>query len=503
MRYLVFILFFLSSNLIKAQSEFFHFNNQISAGSATINPAFLPRYGFTISFHTKSQFSPGQIPLRDIFNSNVSANNTLRGILNDSTRDLKNINFDSEIGLLEIGFRSRKSYIHASSRILVGVDLNLDKDLFGLLFLGNGDTQYYNKKTNINLGGTDFRLTAQHRLSYGRRLSNKLYFGVNATVIHGLARFRINEANFDMITDPDSNSIYRVAVNGNMDATSVGFKGSIYKPYSPFEYIMKIPFVNYGISGGFGIIYRPIDFLRLSFSTDNHGTTEWNNFVNVHRLKVNFNFKGIDTIGILPRDPNRSVSQDLKDTIKSWYSIYENDVDQKEVSQLTPRYIFGVEYLGIAKHRLSFIYGTGLGMRSNITAYSFSDHIDFNKYVQCYIGYNYISSPHFDHIWNTGFSMHRWGMQLYAQINNLQGFLNPTSVNQYYAAELGVNINFVQNFDDDGDDIPNHRDLCPETYGTMKYKGCPDYTFKQPHIYDPKTKKIKKIKRIEERDPTD
>ncbi len=495
-----FIYVFLHLTFGWSQTELFHFNNPLSSKAAALNPAFLPRYGLNFSFATSTQFTPGQIQLFDIFRSDLDPAQTLRVLLADSNKDLRDMKFDQELGLLDIGIRSRRSYIHMSSKFIARADLNIDKDLFGLAFFGNGDTQYFKKPVELDFSGTKFQLHMEHRMSYGRQIGSKWYFGLSAKVIHGLARLQLDRAKFDLLTDENDSSIYSLSARGDVNAVSTGFQGSILKPYDPLWYLQRVPFANYGLSYGGGFIYRPFDFLRISFSTENHGTTEWNYFRSEHNISVNMaQFQGLDTIGLLFRQENRSLSQELNDTLDSWYSINEVSNFKREITTIRPRYIFGAEYLGFHRHRLGVVYAQGLGTRSDIDVWSFSEHFDVNKYVQLYLGYSRFVNPRLQNIWNLGFSAQALGMQLYAQLNNVVGILYPGNTSHYYGGQVGFNINIVENIDSDGDDIPDHRDKCKDVYGVPKYKGCPEYTFRQPHLVDPKTKRLKKMKRIEER----
>ncbi len=501
-------MFFWLSSFVYSQSEVFYFNNPLISKAAVVNPAFLPRYGLHIGSHSQTYFSPGQMQINDVFSTKYDAFETVRRWLADSTKDFKNIQLDQEIGLLEIGIRSRRSYIHMSSKIALSADLNLDKDIFGLAFFGNGDTQYYKKRANINFSGTDIRLMSKHRTSYGRQIGSKLYIGASATVIHGLARMNIKQGNFDITTDTNSESIYSVKVKGNIDAASTGFRGSIFNYWDPVTYITALPFVNYGFAVGAGLIYRPYDFLRFSLSTDNHGFTEWNNFASIHQLKVNINdFQGIDSLIPLAPGGRRPLRNELNDTLSSWYNLYENDVYDKDYQVLRPSYLLGVEYLGLPKHRMAFLYGNGLGVRNNVTLISFSEYFDLNQYVQFYGSYSRYFSPNKEHILNLGFSVQGVGLNLYGQLNNVVGILQPALTHHYYSAQLGVGFNFVKNLDKDRDDIPDHRDNCPDVYGVPRYKGCPEHIFRQPHIIDDKVKtkgkRLKKVRRIEEVFPKD
>lgn len=495
-----FVFVIVSGTSLFAQPDLFHFNNPISGKAAALNPAFLPRYGATFAFSTASQFTPGQIQLYDIFRSDLDPAQTLRLLLADSNKDFRNIRLDQEVGLLDIGIRSRRSYIHMSSKFIARTDLNIDKDAFGLLFFGNGDTQYFKKPVELDFSGTKVQLHMEHRMSYGRQIGSKWYFGASAKVIHGLARIQLDRAKFELLTDENDSSIYSIAAKGDVNAVSTGFQGSILKPYDPMWYLRRVPFANYGLAFGGGFVYRPFDFLRISFSTDNHGTTEWNYFRSEHNLSVDIaQFQGLDTIGLLFRQENRSLSTEFSDTLNSWYSFKERSKYMREVTELRPQYILGVEYLGFKRHRLSGVYATGLGTRSDIDLWSISEHFDVSKYLQVYVGYSRFMKPRPQNIWNLGFSAQALGMQLYAQLNNVAGLLQLGRTAHYYGGQIGFNINIVENIDSDGDDIPDHRDKCKDVYGVPKYKGCPEYTFRQPHLIDPKTKRLKKMKRIEDR----
>ena len=482
------------------QIELFEHNNPLLPRSAVSNPAFLPRYGFNLSVNTRSQFTPGGVQIYDIFRKDQTPQESLRSWFSDSSLNFKNIRFDQEVNLLEIGIRSRRSYIHMSSKIVTRVDLNLDKDLFGLAFFGNGDTQYYKKPTEINLSGTQFRVQSEHRMSYGRRIGSKLYLGVSAKVIHGLARLRLDNARFQMLTDTSIESIYSIGVRGDVDATTTGFQRTIFEPYDPFTYLSSIPFANYGLAYGGGLIYRPFDFLRVSFATENQGFTEWNYFGTKHKLKVDIPmFSGLDTIGLITPQPDRSLRQELQDTIDSWYSLDEKYYFRKETNTLRPRYNFSLEYLGFPRHRLTAMVATGMGARSNVDLWAVSEHFDIKDYLQLYVSYARFWNPIPQNVWNVGFSTQVWGLQLYGQLNNLLAYLDFSRESHYYSGQIGVNINFTKNIDSDGDDIPDHRDRCKFTFGTPKYRGCPKHMFRTPHIIDPKTKRLKPIRRVEER----
>ena len=495
------IIFLLSSMLpLKAQVELFHFNNPISNKGAYFNPAFLPRYGLSFSMATGTQFTPGQIQLFDIFRADLNPEQTIRTLLADSNKDFRDIKFDQEIGLLDIGIRSRRSYIHMSSKVIGRADMNVDKDLMGLLYFGNGDTQYYKKPVELDFSGTNFRLQMEHRMSYGRQIGSKLYFGVSAKVIHGLARLQFDKAKFNLLTDESESSIYKLSASGEIAAVSTGFQGSIFKPYDPVSYLYRVPFANYGLAYGGGFMYRPFDFLRISFSTDDHGTTEWNYFRTTHDLKVNIdNFQGLDTIFLLTSGGQRSLENEIADTVNNWYEFKEKGKYKREITPLRPRYILSAEFLGFRRHKLGLVYALGMGTRSDIDLWSITEHFDVNKYIQLYLGYSRFLKPTPQNILNIGFSAQALGMQLNAQLNNVGGILNLGSTSHYYGGQIGIGINIVENIDTDGDDIPDHRDNCKNVYGVPRYKGCPKYIFTQPHIIDPKTKRLKKMKRIEER----
>lgn len=482
------------------QIELFENNNPLLGRSAVTNPAFLPQKGLHISLNTRTHFSPGGAQLFNVFDSKKTAEESIRDWFKDSSLNFKNIELDQELNLLEIGIRSRRSYIHMSSKIVARTDLNLDKDLFGLFFLGNLDSNYYNKTAKVDLSGTQFQLQSEHRMSYGRRIGSKLYIGASAKVIHGLARLKLNNANLDVTTDTSLNSIYALQVNGDIDAISTGFQGSLLNPYDPFSYLFNIPFVNYGLAFGGGLIYRPVDFLRLSVATENQGYTEWNYFGSTHKVKVGIDeFTGFDTIGVLSFQNNRNLGQDLQDTISTWYGIYENDTFYKDNNTLLPRYNLSIEFLGLPQNRIAFIYASGMGSRSNQELWAISDQVTINKYIQLYGSYARILRPKTENVINIGFSSQFMGLQLFGQLNNVSAIINPERSANFYSGQLGIAFNFTQNFDSDGDDIPDHRDNCRNTYGVPRYRGCPKHMFRTPHIIDPKTKRLKPIRRVEER----
>jgi hypothetical protein len=235
-------------------------------------------------------------------------------------------------------------------------------------------------------------------------------------------------------------------------------------------------------------------------ATENQGYTEWNYFNSTHKVKVGIDeFTGFDTIGVLSFQNNRNLGQDLQDSISTWYGIYENDTFYKENNTLLPRYNLSIEFLGIPQNRIAFIYASGMGSRSNQELWAISDQVAINKYIQLYGSYARILRPKTENVINIGFSSQFMGLQLFGQLNNVSAIINPERSANFYSGQLGIAFNFTQNFDSDGDDIPDHRDNCRSTYGAPRYRGCPKHMFRTPHIIDPKTKRLKPIRRVEER----
>jgi len=97
-----------------------------------------------------------------------------------------------------------------------------------------------------------------------------------------------------------------------------------------------------------------------------------------------------------------------------------------------------------------------------------------------------------------GFSIHWRHYQIYALANNVKGLIQ-LDKSQYHSVDVGLNFNFTENHDSDGDDVPDHKDNCKDLYGNARYRGCPDFISSTPFVYDPNYRKLKKLEVYDDR----
>lgn len=498
MRLLCSILLFFSCQSLLGQFEAFQFNNPNLPFSATCNPAFLPQKGFSLGSRAKLFLQLDQYSFYDVFRSDQNADETLNNLLNNPSKDLNNIQINSDITAMEIGIRSRNSYLHLSSSLSVDCKLNIDKNLIGLLFLGNGSEQYFNQNTSLDFSGTSVETKIHNRISYGRRVGSKIYIGINGTLINGLYHLNIDNAKFNILSELDTTSIYKITVGGQYNANSTGFDELLSLPVSPSLFIGAMPYLNYGQSIGAGLIYKPNDKWRFSISTDNHGYQEWNFYRSIHSLtEFQWQFQGIDSIQF--NLIGNSISQQFADSVNHYIKPF-NDESNRIIYNYKPRYLVGAEYLGIPRNKISLLYGTGYGFNGEGKFKSISDWVSITPWLDFFLELNSYSQPlKKENLINTGLNIQTHGMQIFAHIANVEALFSPRVEDYHYFISTGAYINLVQNIDSDSDDIPDHRDECPEIYGTVRYKGCPDHTFSQPYIQDPISGELLRLNRIEDR----
>ncbi|NBV36917.1 MAG: hypothetical protein EBR94_06580, partial [Bacteroidetes bacterium] len=201
-------------NLTIAQSGL-DFNNRHLAQSNDVNPAFLPQYKFTLGFGSGlSAYYPGY-NIKTFYAKGTDAQSTIRNIINDSNVELRT-DFINRNNLLNMGIRGKKSYFSVNTSINTQGSLVLPKDILGMALFGN--QEYFGKRANFDISGTEFMSYVETKYSYGRMIGNKLTVGVSYSRITGLVHANLKSAYAFLETDTNANSIYQLRMGGAFDA---------------------------------------------------------------------------------------------------------------------------------------------------------------------------------------------------------------------------------------------------------------------------------------------
>ena len=390
------------------------------------------------------------------------------------------INQNMKLNLLSFGFyTSQKSFWSFDIYLKENMDINMPKDFFRLAKLGMTNQSNTFDLKNFSVEQTN---TAQFSLGYSREINSKLRVGLNAKLLVGLAKVKVNYTQFDLNL---SNNGYTMNAKGesyimsdflqvekdsvnNYDFSKMSTNTSNIKP------------AGIGAAFDFGFTYKPIKHLTIAASVNDIGFMKWNAAsIKKGVAASNVTFAGFSNINIDSVDIQTQLDQlktDATNLIK-----FKETPSNKDFADKVPYTInASAEYSIFAndKHdiRLGMLYqsynSSAIKTNELIGAVTFKPlswlalsgtydilNKDFNRY-----GFALNVSP-------------RW-INLYIASD----YITPKVNHQYIPIDkFNLNISFGGSFvlgkpkDTDRDGVVNRRDKCPDTPFGVKVdkKGCP------------------------------
>lgn len=202
--------------------------------------------------------------------------------------------FGSAIELFHFGYGFGDHYIHARMAERVQGGVALPRDLFALAIYGNvGDNGFENNTADLSglrIDATHFR---EYAIGYNRKLGHKLSVGLTAKYLYGMETIRTAESSLELQTNP---STYEMRTSGQLRLNTSGLGlGENEEDIrdDAREYVMGLP--NRGFGADLGVVYEPIEKLRLEFSASDFGFISWKRDVaNFGTSNADFVFDGID-----------------------------------------------------------------------------------------------------------------------------------------------------------------------------------------------------------------
>ncbi len=474
-----FIAGFTSTKSIQAQN-FFEYNNRHLPQSHTINPAFLPQYRFSLGlgyFSSGLDLTGGN--MNSFFNSNETALQTVSRLINE---DEKQIGVDNSLqsNLFFAGFRTKKSYFSFNSSMHMEGSIRIPKDLFGLMFLGNG--AYIERDANLDFAGTHFMAYNQNQFSYGRFINNKLSVGANFGVLNGIAHVGLNQARLGISTDTGTSSIYSIGVNGQMQGNASLFGVDFGKLSSDSSYRENLEQMiennvnnfdfgsNRGYNFGLGFMYRPIEKLRISGSVQNLGYIKWKNAAQDFNTPLfSWTFNGLDTNQIDELGGgNDEVLQGIVDSLIDKLSVNSRSVESY-TTNLKPRYILSAEYFITPRTQVQWIGGYGFGVKGDKTMNTLSINQELGEWVDIRGSFTLVDAK--ASRVGLGMSLNLGPFQAFININDILAVTNYGST-QNISGMAGFNLNIGRWKDKDHDMVPDKRDSCRGKFGAISNNGC-------------------------------
>jgi len=459
-------------------SQFFDFNNRHLSQSHLLNPAFMPQYKATLSTG-QTYLSANLIgtTLNGLFGSNETPIQTVTRMIGEDEKQL-GADLFQQSDVFHFGFRSKKSYFSLNSSIISEGSIRLPKDLFGLVFLGNG--AFIDKDADIDFSGNRFRSYLKNTFSYGRFLSNELSVGVNASFINGISDLDFEQAKFGLGTDTGTFSVYSLRLNGaikgrasllGIDVQDALNDSNFNAEQAILDQLNKIQInSNQGYALGFGAVYRINEKFRFSFAVQNIGNITWN--LGAQEIKMNgtdWTWNGLDTNQI--GNINNDIVKQIQDTLLNKFDITGSNIESY-TTQLKPRYILGAEFMLMPRTRVQAFGGYGFGLNGDKTFMSTTLHQELGEWVDLRVGYSVYDLYNPAHRVGLGLSFNLGPLQLFGSVDNLLSIVS-YGTTQVTSGTFGVNFNIGSRKDRDYDEVPDKRDSCYKTYGVISNNGCP------------------------------
>jgi hypothetical protein len=464
------------SGFAKAQTGF-EFNNRHLSQSANINPAFLPQYKLTLGVGNAFEaYHPG-FNINTFFNSAADATTTIRNIINDPKVNL-GVSFDNRTEMFQFGFKSKRSYFTFNSSNQTLGQINIPKDALGMAMFGN--QEYFGKRANFDLSGTEFMSYFENKISYGRAISNKLNVGISYSYIIGIAHANLKTAYAHLETDTNNTTIYQMKMGGAFDAqTSLmglsvmkALNDSNYDAQSAIEdaFLSNPSSSNRGNALGFGFVYRANKKIQISGAMSNIGKITWNVGAESHQMSDKpWTFTGLDTS--ITNDLKNVTVQDL--LLDSFAQAFDNHSTQlaSYETKLHSRYTLGLEYFLSPRTYFQFVYGGGYGVKGDKSFTSINAHKELGEWVDLRLSYTLYDFSNAQHNVGVGMSMNLGPIQPWISLNNVSGLM-AYDKSHYQSIRVGLNINIGQRKDTDGDGVRDKSDSCYKTYGARSNNGC-------------------------------
>ena len=464
------------SGFAKAQTGF-EFNNRHLTQSASINPAFLPQYKLSLGVGNAFEaYHPG-FNINTFFNSATDATSTIRNIINDPKVNL-GVSFDNRTELFQFGFKSKRSYFSFNSSNQTLGQINIPKDALGLAMFGN--QEYFGKRANFDLSGTELMSYIENKISYGRAINNKLNVGISYSSIIGIAHANLRTAYAYLETDTNNTTIYQMKMGGAFDAQTSLMGLSVMKALNDSSYdaqaAMEDAFLNNPLSSnrgsalGFGFVYRANKKIQISGAMSNIGKITWNVGAESHQMTDKpWTFTGLDT-SITNDLKNVTVQDLLLDSIAQAFDNNSTQLASYE-TKLHSRYTLGLEYFLSPRTYFQLVYGGGYGVKGDKSFTSINAHKELGEWVDLRLSYTLYDFNNAQHNVGVGMSMNLGPIQPWISLNNVSG-LAAYDKSHFQSVRFGLNINIGQRKDTDGDGVRDKSDSCYKTFGARSNNGC-------------------------------
>lgn len=452
----------------------FTYNNRHLSQSHLENPAFLPQYRFTLGLTRLDQaVTLSGITLSSLFDANETPLETATRIIKDKD---KQMGFDvtQQTDLFHLGYRSAQSYVALNSSLVTEGAIRIPKDLMGLAFLGNA--AFIEDDCELDFSGTQFRSYLQNTLSYGRFISHNLSVGASFSLLNGFANVNLEDANIIIDTDTGVASIYQMEIQSSLKGQAslfgIDIENYLNDSNADLNQMIQDNFsnalkYNKGYKVNLGAVYRLNEKIRISGSIGNLGSMTWDWGAQEISLPTStWKWTGLDTNQI-----EDIQNLQIMDTLMSVFDIQSSKAESYTTA-FKPRYTLGLEYFLLPRTYVQLVGGYGYGVTGDKSFVSTSFHQELGEFVDLRVNYTYYDFNTPVQRLGLGTSLNLGPLQIWASVNDILGVIDIGKASTASGA-VGLNINIGTWKDRDNDMVPDKRDSCYRTFGSVTNNGCP------------------------------
>jgi hypothetical protein len=465
-----------SSTVLYAQPGF-DFNNRHLAQSNSLNPAFIPQYGFTFGGGFLTNLYSPAFTAKDVFDPAMDAESTIRDFIRDPKKAIGMQGYVT-LDLLHASLKVKRNYFAFNSSVHAGVEVAVPKDLVGLAMFGNAE--YRDRPAMIDFSGNKINVYAEQKITFARQITNQLSVGASYSMLNGIADFSINKAYASIKTDTSAESFYGLEFGAGADIRYSLLGVNIEQllrdtngSYNPEEIVAnnaaKLMANNKGRTLGLGAVYRLNEHFRISASATNLGSITWNLGAEQFKLAdATFRFSGIDTT---MQDSLSNLGDILLDTLKNTFA-YSTISGGSYVQKLRPRIVLGIEYFVTPRTYLQVLGGTGFGLNGDKSFLTVNAHQELWELVDLRVGLTRFDFQNPTHTLTVGASLNMGPFQPWFNVST-SGFIAPIDNVRYLSMRVGFNLNIGWCKDRDNDGVKDKKDSCHKTWGARTNSGCP------------------------------
>lgn len=465
--------------LVKAQPNLNLYNFRNAVQSTHVNPGLRPQANLTLGlpgFYLNAE-NPG-FTLNDFFKKGISGDSSISLFMANKDKNIKDFRTDLQLDMIYFGFGAGRNYFNLGVQLNHMMNIGLPKDLVG--FAMQGPFSYFGKNADFS----DFQLNTQsyisYYLGYTREFGEKLSIGIRAKYLNGLVYAQTERASMIWRSDSGASNAYKFTAAADFLVQGAGFE-KIKQIADDTVQSKRIEnatnlFTQSGNNGygiDVGVNYKATRKWSFSASMVDLGYITWKSNAKKYELNnAKFDFQGLDSThysydsaSFFKKDIDKLIIDTLEKVFKA------NERNEEFTSYLNTKFFIGAQFSINHRNYLGAVFMGEFRKNKFIPALNVSFTKKFWSLMDARVSWSYYNNR-YDNL-GFGLTLNMMWIQPYVFADNVLSLADYPNA-QWFNIRAGININFVQNKDKDGDGIPNRKDKCRRVYGLEKFNGCPD-----------------------------